>query len=110
MTTRSLAGELGESRCRGAGNGLGEVEEANVFALAEVLGAEKLGQADDVGAALRCFANVRDRRREVGLGIGTHSHLHQADIVFAGVFHISEFFLVVRANVCPLMQQGQPCA
>ena len=43
-------GDLAEEGGAGAGDGFGEVEEGVVFALAEVLGAEELGEADDVGA------------------------------------------------------------
>ena len=42
-----LADDGGERGGRGAGDGLGEVEEGVVLALAEVLRAEELGQADE---------------------------------------------------------------
>ena len=53
-----LAGEFAEACCRGSGNRLGQIEEPDVFALAEVLSAKKLRQADDVGTALGRLANV----------------------------------------------------
>src|SRR6202034_2076002 len=45
-----LAADSGEDVGRGAGDGLGEAEEVVVFALAEVLGAEELGEDDDLCA------------------------------------------------------------
>ncbi len=41
-------------------------EEGVVFALAEVLGAEELGEADDVGAEGGGFADAGDGFGEVG--------------------------------------------
>ena len=88
-----LAGELGELLGGGAGNGLGEIEEAQVLALAEVLGAEKLGQTDDVGAEAGGFADALESGGEVGIGVGAHAHLDQRDLVFAGVRHEPRFIL-----------------
>ena len=45
-----LPGGGGEFLSGRAGDGLGQVEQGVVFALAEVLGLEKLGQADDLRA------------------------------------------------------------
>ena len=50
MTTLVFAGGAGEDVGGGAGDGFGEAEEGVVLALAEVLGAEELGEADEVGA------------------------------------------------------------
>ena len=83
----SLAGNFGESVCRGPGNRLSKIEELDVFALAKVLSAKKLRQADDLRAALGRFANMRNGGLEICVGVGAHPHLHQADFVFAGVFH-----------------------
>ena len=47
----------GEARGGWAGDGLGEGEEGVVFALAEVLGAEELGQADELRAGAGGFAD-----------------------------------------------------
>ena len=56
-----LADDLAEGGGGGAGDGLGDGEEGVVFALAEVLGAEELGQADELGAGLRRL-RARGRR------------------------------------------------
>ncbi len=40
-----------------AGDGLRQIEELGIFALAEILSAEELRQADDVRAAARGFTN-----------------------------------------------------
>ena len=45
-----LLADAGEDVGGGAGDGLGEAEEVVVFALAEVLGAEELGEADEGGS------------------------------------------------------------
>ena len=82
-----FAGDLGESGCGGPGDWLGKVEELDVFALAEVLSTKKLGQTDDIGAAFCRVADMCDGRLKIGVGVGAHSHLHQADFVFAVVFH-----------------------
>ena len=50
----------------GAGDGFGEGEEGVVFALAEVLGAEEFGEADDVRAGAGGFADAVGGVVEVG--------------------------------------------
>ena len=65
-----LARHLAELGRRWARNRLGQIEEPQVFALAEILRAKKLGQADDVRARARRLANVRDRRRKFASGSG----------------------------------------
>ena len=82
-----LAGYLGQPRCRRPWNRLCQIEEAQILALAEVLGAEELRQADDVCAQPRRLADVAKRGGEVGLRVGAHAHLHQPDIVFARLCH-----------------------
>ncbi len=98
----SFAGDLAEFRGRGSWDGLGEIEEAEVFALAEVLSAKKLGEADDVCAETRGLANVADGRGEVGLGIGPHSHLDQSNLVAALFDHEQQ------SSFQGMKQQGQP--
>ncbi len=66
------------------GNGLGEVEEGGVLALAEVLGQEELRQADDLGATGGGLADVLDGTLEVLLRLGRAAHLHQAHGKFIG--------------------------
>src|SRR5580658_4182253 len=68
-----LARNLAQLLSRGAGNGLGKVKQRKLFALAKILRPEKFGQADDVGAAARSLADVRDGRGKVGLRVGAHA-------------------------------------
>ncbi len=53
----------------GPGYGLGEVEELDILPLAEILGAEELGKADDVCPATRGFAHAVGGFVEVGIGV-----------------------------------------
>ena len=64
---------------RGAGNGLGEIEERVIFPLTKILGAKQLGQADDIGAGAGSFANPVGGFVEVGVRVGGAGHLHQGD-------------------------------
>src|SRR6185437_6093010 len=63
------------------GDGFGEVEETEIFTLAEVLGAKEFGQADDVRTLCGGMANAVDGGGEVGLGVSAHAHLDEADFV-----------------------------
>ena len=65
-----LARHLGQPGRRGTGNGLGQIEQAQVFALAEILRAEKLRQADDLRAAAGGVADMVQRRVELASGSG----------------------------------------
>ena len=65
-------------------------KSANVFALAEILRAEKLRQADDLAPRFAASRMCAIADSKIGVGVGAHSHLHQADLVFAGVFHVSD--------------------
>ena len=85
-----FAGDCSEALGAGAGDGLGEIEERGVFALAEILGAEELGQADDVRAFARGFADFVGGLIEVGIGIGAAGHLDQADAVVQTGWHSSK--------------------
>ena len=74
-----LAADGGEGVGGGAGDGFGEREEGVVFALAEVLGAEELGEADEVGAEVGGFADAADGLGEVEVRVGGHGHLDEGD-------------------------------
>ena len=50
-----------------------------VFALAEVLGAEELGEADDVGAGVGGLADEGGGLVEVGCRVGGAGHLDEGD-------------------------------
>ena len=64
-----------------ARDGLRQIEERGIFALAEILSAEELRQADDVCAAARGFANPVGSFIQVGIRVGRAGHLHQANAV-----------------------------
>jgi len=53
-----LAGGGGEFFAGGAGDRFGQIEEGVVFALAEVLRLEKLGEADDLRASAGCVGDA----------------------------------------------------
>ena len=101
-----LARDFGKPLGRRPRNRLGQVEQPNILALAKVLGAKKLRQADDVCAQPRRFFNVPHRRREVRLRVSAHAHLHQTHNVFACIQHDSPANPPTRSSC--RMQQGQP--
>ena len=72
-----FAADAGEDVGGGAGDGLGEAEEGVVFALAEVLGAEELGEADEVGALAGGFVDALGGFVEVELGVRGAGHLDE---------------------------------
>ena len=74
-----LADDGGERGGRGAGDGLGEVEESVVLALAEVLRAEELRQADEPGTVLGGLAHAGHGLGEIGLGGRLAGHLDKGD-------------------------------
>ena len=63
---------------RWSGNRLGQIEQRCIFALAEVLRLEKLGQADDVRALSRRLGNAVERLGQIVGGFGAARHLDQA--------------------------------
>ncbi len=71
--------DRGKTRSRRAGDGFGQGEEAMVLALAEVLRAEELGQADQLCAGARGLADEVHRVVEVLLDGGRAGHLDQGD-------------------------------
>ena len=73
--SRATAGErLG----RRAGDRLGEVEQRGVLDLAEILGAEQLGQAGDLRPAPAASRSAVAGPAEVVVGVGRAPHLDQA--------------------------------
>ena len=74
-----FAADAGEDVGGGAGDGFGEVEEGVVFALAEVLGAEELGEADEGGALAGGFVDSLGGLVEVDAGVGVAGHLDESD-------------------------------
>ena len=80
MTTPCFFASFCERVGARPGDRLGQLEEAMVLDLAEVLRAEQLLRADD----LRALVDGRPRQRElpgqVGLGIGSAGHLREADV------------------------------
>jgi len=101
-----LPRHLGQPGRGGSGNGLGQIEEADILALAKILRAEKLRQADNVRAHPRSLFNLLDGRGEIGLGVGPHAHLHEPHVVFACIPHHSPGEPPKQS--CLAMQQGQP--
>ena len=77
-------GDCGQRLGRGAGDGLGGVEEGVLFALAEVLGAEEFGEADDVGSGAGCVAGEGDGFGEVLGGVYGAGHLDEGDLFVGG--------------------------
>ena len=82
-----FAAYAGEDVGGGAGDGFGEAEEVVVFALAEVLGAEELGEADDIGAKAGGFVDTLCGFVEVELGVGGAGHLDKGDALVRGFSH-----------------------
>ena len=78
LASRAAAAERLGGRPR---DRLGEVEVGVILGLAEVLGAEQLGQADETSAPSRAASlHASDGAREVVGGIRRAAHLHEADL------------------------------
>jgi hypothetical protein len=75
----ALRGELRERLAALARDRLGEIELRGVLALAEVAGAEELGQAGDLRALTRRRVDALERAREVLRRVLFHPHLDQRD-------------------------------
>ena len=70
-----------ESRAvTGPGNRLRQIEQAGVFALAEILSLEQFGKTDDLRAPSRRLVNFIDGALQILVGIRSGGHLHQADV------------------------------
>ncbi len=80
-------GDAAERFGGGAGNGFGQFEILDVFALAEVLGLKKFGQTDDLGAIFGGFFDTGRGLGEVFLRVAADGHLDQADVEFGFVGH-----------------------
>jgi hypothetical protein len=61
---------------------LGEVEQACILALAEILGLKEFGEADDLRPASGRLMDLVDGALQILVGIGRGRHLHQADLKF----------------------------
>jgi hypothetical protein len=100
-----LAADAGEGVGGGAGDGLGEREEGVVFALAEVLGAEELGEADDVGALAGCLVDALGGLVQIELRVWVAGHLDEGDAFDGGVghgFHLLSY-RVQGEGICELI-------
>jgi hypothetical protein len=75
----ALGGELRQRLGALAGNRFGEVEVPRVFALAEVAGAEQLGQAGQARAARGRGIELLESAGEVGGRVFLHPHLDESD-------------------------------
>src|SRR5262249_50371910 len=78
-------------------DGLGQVEQSVVLALAEILSPKKLRQTDNLGAFLHGFPSFSNRATKVLLGIGRTRHLDQTDGKCLKRQSILAFFLSVCA-------------
>ena len=71
--------DLAEDGGGGSGDGLGGVEESVLFALAEVLGAEELREADDIGTGAGGLADEFGCLVEVVESVYAAGHLNEGD-------------------------------
>ena len=69
-------------------NRLGQIEQSDVFALAEILRAEELRQANDLRSGARGFAHAVGSLLQIRVRIGRAGHLHQANAVFQSSRHV----------------------
>ena len=74
-----LPGSGGEFFRARARDRLGEIEQSGVFALAEILRLEELGQADDIGALACGLRNAVERLGQIVGRLGAARHLDQGD-------------------------------
>ena len=74
-----LPGSGGKLLRARAGDGLREIEQRRVFALAEILGLEKFGQADDVCTFSCRLRNAIERLGQIVGRLGTARHLDEGD-------------------------------
>ena len=74
-----LPGSGGELFRRWSGDRFGEIEQRGIFALAEILRLEKLGQADDAGAFARRLCDAIERLGQIVGRFGAARHLDQGD-------------------------------
>jgi hypothetical protein len=91
-----FAADAGKDVGGRAGNGFSEVEEGVVFALAEVLGAEELGEADKGGSLARGFVDALGCFVEVDAGVRIAGHLDEGDALCRCFSHGSLLYLIGR--------------
>ncbi len=77
-----LFGQRCQTGCDRPGNGLGEIEQGGVLALAEILGLKKLGQADDLRSPRGRLMDFVDGALKILVGIGRGRHLYESDFEF----------------------------
>src|ERR1019366_682923 len=75
-----LTSQIAEAHRRGTGDGLGQVEEGDVLALAEILRLKQFRQADNLGAFGGGSANVGNGALQVLLRLRGARHLHDANL------------------------------
>jgi hypothetical protein len=75
-----LLGKRGKPDGDRARNGLCQIEQAGIFALAEILGLEELWQADDLRSPRGGLMDLVDGPLQILVGIGRRRHLHQSDL------------------------------
>ena len=75
-----------------------ELEEAVVFHLAEILGAEQLLRADDLRRLLGGLLDEANLVFEVGVGVGAAGHLREADVDDLGGLRGFLFHCVIKTN------------
>ena len=75
-----------------------QFEIGSVFALAEVLRAKKLRQADYLSAGARGFFDARGRVREILGRLGADGHLHQSNVEFERRGHDTKIYTKKRCK------------
>jgi hypothetical protein len=95
-----LEGGGGELLRGRAGDGLREIEQRRVFALAEILRLEEFGQADDIGALSCRLRNAIERLGQIVSGLGAARHLDQGYGEFFWHFRSGNFvkFVILRRS------------
>ena len=91
---RLLRAAPASASVRRARDRLGQVEVRVVLALAEVLRAEQLGQADDVGAALARVGDARDRAVQIVVRVGRATHLHEPELELLWRRHVVHYCMI----------------
>ena len=81
--TVKLAGDLAQALASGTRNRLSQIEQRNIFPLAEILRLEKFGQADDLRALSGGAAHMRNRTLKIFFRLWSARHLHHANMKIA---------------------------
>src|SRR5262249_10212879 len=90
-----LAGRASKAVSGGARNWLCQLEQRRVLALAEILGTEEFGQADDAGAALGGLFDQRNGALEIDVRQRVDRHLNQANFELSGTIHTESLHKVI---------------